>query len=82
MMQTKRRDAAATIFSRVSAAPPPLISMPLRRRLVGSVDIQVELAHRIQIEFARCRATRAVGGLRANSRQRPGAVFSGLSALR
>ena len=30
MMQTNRRDAAATIFSRVSAAPPPLISMPLR----------------------------------------------------
>ena len=24
-MQTKRRDCAATIFSRVSAAPPPLI---------------------------------------------------------
>jgi hypothetical protein len=25
MMQTKRREAAATIFSRVSAPPPPLI---------------------------------------------------------
>ncbi len=28
MMQTKRFEAAATTFSRVSAAPPPLISTP------------------------------------------------------
>ena len=29
-MQTKRFDWAATIFSRVSAAPPPLIMQPCR----------------------------------------------------
>ena len=37
-MQTKRSARSATIFSRVSAAPPPLIMQPARIDLVGAVD--------------------------------------------
>ena len=39
---TKRSAAAATIFSRVWAPPPPLISPAVRRDLVGAVDRDVE----------------------------------------
>ena len=56
MMQTNRCEAAATIFSRVSAAPPPLISTPCGGRLVGAVDIEIEIARGIEIQSPRCRA--------------------------
>ena len=41
-MTTKRSAAAATIFSRRWAPPPPLISQPSGRHLVGAVDRDVE----------------------------------------
>ena len=37
------------IFSRVSAAPPPLISMPRGGRFVGAVDVEVEITLGIQV---------------------------------
>ena len=46
----KVRDASATIFSRVSAPPPPLISSKPPRRLVRAVDVDFELAGRVQVE--------------------------------
>jgi hypothetical protein len=63
MMQTNRLAAAAMTFSRVSAAPPPLISMPRRGRLIGTVDIQVEIALRIEIQFRNPRRLQPFGGL-------------------
>ena len=49
-MHTKRRDAAATIFSRVSARAAALDESQLRIGLVGAVDVQVEVADGVQIQ--------------------------------
>ncbi len=43
-----RADAAATIFSRSSAPPPPLIRRQVGRDLVGAVDRQVELGRLVE----------------------------------
>ena len=45
-MQTNFREAPATIFSRVKAPPPPLDEMQVVRRLVGAVDVKVDVADR------------------------------------
>ena len=42
-MTIMRCEAAATIFSRSSAPPPPLISVEIGVDLVGAVDGEVEL---------------------------------------
>jgi hypothetical protein len=47
-IQTKRREAAATIFSRVSAPPPPLIMWPAVD-FVRAVDIKVEIAGGVEV---------------------------------
>ena len=43
-----RAEAAATIFSRSSAPPPPLIRVRSGRDLVGAVDGQVELGRLVE----------------------------------
>ena len=55
-MQTKRRAAAATIFSRVRAAPPPLISSQASVGFVGAIDIEPEVVDLVQIEQRHARA--------------------------
>jgi hypothetical protein len=48
-MQMKRSARSATIFSRVSAAPPPLIMQPAVD-LVGAVDVDAEPLHLVRLE--------------------------------
>ena len=82
MMQTKRFEAAATTFSRVSAAPPPLISTPSAVASSAPSMYSFRSPAAIQIEFresARLRVFRMFG---ASSRLRRKAGFCGLSALR
>ena len=43
------RLALATIFSRVSAPPPPFSSRPVARRLVRAVDVDLEITDTIQL---------------------------------
>jgi len=59
MMQTNFAEAAATTFSRVSAAPPPLISAPP----AGAVDVESEVARRIEIQFRNARFSQGLRGL-------------------
>ena len=49
-MQTKRAAMSATIFSRVSAAPPPLIMRPGVVDLVGAVDVDRQRLDRVRVE--------------------------------
>ena len=74
-----RAEAAATIFSRRSAPPPPLISLSLRIDLVGAVDRQIELGHLVErrqrdAEAVRLRERRLRG--RDAARFSPPATFS------
>ena len=74
---TKRSAAAATIFSRVCAPPPPLTSQPLRVDLVGAVDRDVEPLERRRRPRRQGRARAPACSVAARSR-RSAAVESAL----
>ena len=48
-MQTNFRATAATIFSRVSAPPPPLIIAPRACDFVGAVDVDRDVADVVEL---------------------------------
>ena len=70
-MQTKRFEAAAITFSRVSAAPPPLMRMPSAVASSAPSMYSVQIAGGIQIEFRNAGGAQLFGGL-ARARDRAG----------
>jgi hypothetical protein len=69
-IQTNFREAAATIFSRVSAPPPPLTRRSVCVGLVGAVDVHLERAGRIEIEHLDAGGRETFAG-RVRRRHRP-----------
>ena len=60
-MQIKRLAQAATIFSRVSAAPPPLIMVTVSIYFVGAVDVEGNGAYAVEFKHFNAQAFQALG---------------------
>ena len=50
------------IFSRVRAAPPPLMSWRLRIGFIGAVDVGIDLADLVQVEHRDAGGLESLGG--------------------
>ena len=66
-MHTNTSATDATIFSRVSAPPPPLIIAPLCVDFVGAVHVHGQRLDFVEFEHLECRALRAARWWQANS---------------
>ncbi len=73
-MQTKRFEAAATTFSRVSAAPPPLMRAPSAVASSAPSIYRFRSPAGIQFEFLNARGAQFFGGL-ARTRDRAGKPY-------